>query len=98
MSDLDVELRALGDAVEWPEPDLVHAIGTQLRTSTARPRRRRALVVALAAAAALVLAIPVSNAISSWVGTDGDHITVTPTTVPPTVTAAPSVDALDLGP
>jgi hypothetical protein len=98
MPELDVELRDLGEALDWPDADFAAEVGARLRSPTLPPRRRRALVVALAAAAALVLALPASRAIGSWIGVDGDHITVTPTTVSPNVTAPLSIAALDLGP
>ena len=98
MPELDVELRDLGDALDWPDTDLATEVGARLRARTQPPRRHRALVIALAAAAALVLALPASRAIGSWIGVDGDHITVTPTTVAPNVTTPPSIAALDLGP
>ena len=99
MSELHVELRDLGEAIEWPEPDLVASVRERL-LAPAQPRHhRRALVVAIAAAAALVFALPPSRAaIGSWFGVDGDRITVTPTTVAPNVTQSPSIAALDLGP
>jgi len=80
MSQLERELRELGEALAWPEPpDLAPRVLASV-AATARPRRRQrlALAVALVLAAALaVLAVPPARtAVLDWLGIGGARISL----------------------
>ena len=79
MPELELALRRLGDAVEWPEtPDLASAVRTRIEAGPRgvfRPRRLALAVAVAAVAVGAVLAVPPARtAVLDWLGFGGVEI------------------------